>query len=191
MQMGAKQTPKSGKFKRGFKKWAEDSSIEYRVKLGLRPSDPLPCDSLAEHLGVSVMVPDNFIGFNVDLLNLLNTNDNWSALSYKINGTPYIVHNKLHVGARRESDVMHELAHLICRHQMGMMEHEDHKLALRKYDEAQEAEAEWLGGCLQLPRIALYFKKVQLGMDIPGIATLFNASEQMVRYRLGVTGLLR
>lgn len=52
-----------------------------------------------------------------------------------------------------------------------------------------EKEAEWLGGCLQLPRIALHYHYKVYGNSLKEIAEKFNASQDMVKFRLGVSGL--
>jgi Zn-dependent peptidase ImmA (M78 family) len=84
---------------------------------------------------------------------------------------------------------MHELAHVICGHKVS---EEIVKTGLtgflRNHDEQQENEAEWLGSCLQLPRTALIWalKEKMTNIDI---ADHFNASEEMVKYRINITGV--
>jgi Zn-dependent peptidase ImmA (M78 family) len=84
---------------------------------------------------------------------------------------------------------MHELAHIICEHKVS-----DEILNtgligfLRNHDVQQENEAEWLGSCLQLPRPALVWA-LKEKMNNGEIAEYFNASEEMVRYRINITGV--
>ena len=52
--------------------------------------------------------------------------------------------------SRIQSDIMHELAHVLLGHKMEEI-NPSLGFPLRKYDQSQEDEAEWLGGCLQLP----------------------------------------
>lgn len=55
---------------------------------------------------------------------------------------------------------MHELARLIVGHRPGRVDiTEDGALLLNKYDKQQEDEANWLAGCLLLPRPALLWMK--------------------------------
>ena len=58
------------------------------------------------------------------------------------------------------------------------------------YDSIQENEAKWLGGCLQLPRMALEwaFKKRMTEADI---RRHFCVSNNMVKYRINMTGIRR
>ena len=183
--------PSTSNYRRGFKAWAEKKAVEYRITLSLRPTDPLPAVKLAEHLNVQIFIPAQIPGLSKEHLTHLERGEDWSALTYKIDSNCFIIHNNSHHSVRQESNIMHELAHIICEHKMGQLEHQALGIPLREYDANQEAEAEWLGGCLQLPRVALYYKKAKNGLSIAEIAQLFNASEPMVKYRLGVTGLLK
>lgn len=99
------------------------------------------------------------------------------------------MHNPTHSDARQQSNIMHELAHIICDHKV-----DKDKLVnslsgfLRNYDEIQENEAEWLGACLQLPRQALlYSLKNNLSED--DIALKYCASVEMVRFRINTSGV--
>ena len=84
---------------------------------------------------------------------------------------------------------MHELAHLICEHKPARIEPPGRfPWALRTFDLVQEREAEWLGGCLQIPRDAILFL-VRRGYDNEAIAAQFAASEDMVRFRRNMTGV--
>ncbi|PSQ69141.1 MAG: hypothetical protein BRD29_02285 [Bacteroidetes bacterium QH_2_67_10] len=55
-------------------------------------------------------------------------------------------------------------------------------LRVSSYDRAQEDEAAWLGGCLQIPRTAM-LRAVSRGMDNETIARHYTASTQMVQFR--------
>jgi len=82
---------------------------------------------------------------------------------------------------------MHELAHIICGHNpSGIVLVGTSPLPLRVYDQAQEEEAAWLGGCLQLPRRAL-LSCVAGGMTTAEIAAQFGASERLVAWRRNQT----
>jgi Zn-dependent peptidase ImmA (M78 family) len=61
-------------------------------------------------------------------------------------------------------------------------------LALRTHDQAQEEEANWLAGCLLLPReVLLHIKKSCLG---DGVAChQYGVSEKMLSYRMNVSGV--
>lgn len=59
---------------------------------------------------------------------------------------------------------------------------------LRNLDVEQENEAEWLGSCLQLPRPALIYS-LKRSMTIEQIAEYYNCSNDMVQYRINITGV--
>lgn len=179
-------------FKRGFKTEAERIAAQCRSDLGLKDFQPLSAFSLAEHLNLKVIAPTDLLGLsNNSLAALLNSGgaSHWSAVTIGKDKPELIIYNSSHSPCRTESNIMHECAHVLLEHLMGKI---DTSLAipLRKYDAMQEMEAEWLGGCLQLPTPALKKFYVFGSHTAEQIAELFNASLQMVRYRLGVTGAL-
>lgn len=175
--------------RRGFKTWSENQALKFRHELSLRPDEPLPAARLAEHLGIVVIAPHAVPGATHDVLAQLLKRDpsGWSAFTVAVDGLAIVVHNAAHASPRQESDLMHELAHIICRHP-AMRIVTIAGLAIREYSEAQEEEAAWLGGCLHLPRAALW-SSLREGLDTPVIMTRFNASKAMVRYRRNVTGI--
>lgn len=175
--------------RRGFKTWSEEQATALRLTLGIRADAPLPADRLADHLDVRLITPAEIPGITPELLETLLTKDGsgWSATTVQVDGFAVVVCNVSHSIARRESDVMHELAHIICKHPaMRLMTVAG--MRVREYSEVQEEEAAWLGGCLHLPRIALW-NALRRGITVPAIMERFNASEQMVRYRRNVTGV--
>lgn len=86
---------------------------------------------------------------------------------------------------------MHELAHRILSHQAQEVDISSEGLMLLKsYDKRQEEEADWLSGCLLLPRDALIsIKRRSLGADEAAIA--FGVSQSMLKYRLAMAGVNR
>ena len=61
-------------------------------------------------------------------------------------------------------------------------------MALRTYNEEQEEEANWLGGCLLLPREALIAIRRKGGPD-EDVCTEYGVSQAMLRFRCNVTGV--
>jgi Zn-dependent peptidase ImmA (M78 family) len=60
--------------------------------------------------------------------------------------------------------------------------------ALRTHNEEQEEEANWLAGCLLLPREALMF--IRRGrMSDEGACSHYGVSLAMLRFRFNVTGV--
>ncbi len=185
--------PSVFKFKRGFKSQSEKKSIELRQNLSIKPSHPLPGKLLAEHLKTLIVLPESIPGLDRNALNCLlkSSGSEWSGAAVQAGSQSLIIINDSHSLARQESSIMHELAHLICGHEMGKFEMLSDGIFLRSYDENQEKEAEWLGGCLQLPRVALHFHYVRYKLSIEEISSKFNASEQMVQFRLNVCKVKR
>ncbi len=181
------------RFERGFKTWAENTAVSIRARLGAKQSDPLVPLRLAEHLGVRVWTPSNVPGLSEVSLNYLTSpeGDEWSALAVRVGRKDVVVLNSTHSPARQNSDLTHELAHLIRQHEPAqIMISEETGIGLRSFNELQEAEANWLAGCLLLPRPALSYSVARkIGRE--SICEHFGVSEELLRYRLNVTGVGR
>lgn len=181
-------------YRRGFKKWADEKVIEIRMQLGLYASSPLCAFKLCEFLKIPIIEPSNVQGLSDDYLNELigAGSTHWSAATIPIiDGKYIIVHNPTHSPARQQSNLMHELAHILCGHRIS----ENTKSTglsgfLRNLDITQEDEAEWLGSCLQLPRPALIYS-LKKKMTLEKIAEYYNCSIEMVNYRINITGVKR
>ena len=99
-----------------------------------------------------------------------------------------IVYNPYNDRGRTNSDIAHELAHLLLRHDVRELQ----QLAGHTFftcDPEQEEEANWLAGCLLLPR-ALLIREAHAGADPTAIAHKYNVSIPMARYRLNASGVL-
>ncbi len=83
---------------------------------------------------------------------------------------------------------MHELGHLLLKHQPVAWDEENAKW--EKRSPRQEKEATYLGGCLQILRRGLLWASQQ-GMSIAQVGAHFSASVEMVRFRINVTRLRR
>ncbi|MGH7468019.1 MAG: ImmA/IrrE family metallo-endopeptidase [Longimicrobiales bacterium] len=99
-----------------------------------------------------------------------------------------IIHNTSHAPTRRESDVMHEIAHVLCEHRSrGVVI--QFGIPCRTYDQDQEEEAGWLGACLQIPREGLV-KTLREGLTDEEVAIRYGSSVSLARYRRNVTGVV-
>ncbi len=181
---------------RGFKAKAERRAVDFRTQMSLQPWSPLCAFKLASHLNVTVWSAADVIGSDEELYRLAEGIDlsdcGWSALTMTNSLEQRIVlHNHKHGPARQQSNIMHELAHFLCGHE-AILSEEAIKVPfqLRKHDKKQEEEANCLGGTLQLPQPSLLWAKRQ-GMSNEVIASYFNASIEMVDYRLRITGVER
>ena len=63
-------------------------------------------------------------------------------------------------------------------------------MLLKNYDKLQEMEADWLAGCLLLPREALLHIK-RSALDDSAAAQIYGVSVQMLTYRLSTSGVNR
>ncbi len=178
---------------RGFKANAERTALEFRKKLEIEAHDPLCGFKLAEHLSIPVYSPEEFFSPGTDMNDLVGTklkDNGWSALTM-VTGTnkKIIIHNHLHAPTRQQSNLMHELAHVICDHKHP----ETHRnialpFFMRDYDKQHEEEAIYLGSALQITREGLIWA-LKKRMEIAEIAEHYNASTAMVTLRINSTGV--
>ena len=83
----------------------------------------------------------------------------------------------------------HEVSHLVLDHRLTRLQRLG-DVPFRSCDKEQEEEANWLAGCLLLPRFVL-LHDLRRGKKPSGIARDRGLSREMVDYRLRVTGVLR
>jgi Zn-dependent peptidase ImmA (M78 family) len=178
---------------RGFKSWTEQIALSVRREMGLSCSAPLPAVDLARHLDVLVWSPHDVPGLPPEVLDqLLNRDpDGWSAVSCYIGGEALIIYNPRHSTGRMNSDLAHELAHILLEHDPSkIVLSQDGSIAMRSFNDKQEEEANWLGWCLLLPRDALvHIVKSSMQMQIA--AAKYCVSEQLLEFRLRMTGVRR
>lgn len=179
--------------KRGFKAKAERISNNFREKLGLKTHAPLCAFDLASHLDIEVISPE-ILGLDFKELSILmgdsRKSSGWSALTMKnTDNKKLIIHNTRASAARQQSDIMHELAHIICKHEIIVPDGHILPDYMRYYDKSQEAEAEYLGSCLQLSRECLVWALTIGNMSKEEITSNYIASKQMVNFRINTTGI--
>jgi Zn-dependent peptidase ImmA (M78 family) len=178
-------------FRRGFKTWAEEIALRVRRKLKLADAAPLDPLQLADLLSVVVLTPDELRDMPEDCRRRLTNDhsDNWSAITVA-NGKHYlIVINSPHAATRRNSDLAHELAHVILGHEPSMMfASPGSGIALRTHNKEQEDEANWLAGCLLLPRDALLSIRRRRLAD-EEVCREYGVSPAMLRFRLNTSGV--
>lgn len=183
-------------FKRGFKSWCERYAAEKRKELGIKLTDPLDAKALAKNLGVLVWLPENVPSITNDQLRILLRNDgqtasDWSAVTVIVADKKLVILNSSHSEGRQSSDLMHELAHIILEHKsLEASVSSEGVLLLSEYDKELEEEADWLCGCLLLPREALVSIKIRR-IDLAQAAKDFRVSLKMLRYRMSMTGISR
>ncbi len=162
--------------RRGFKAEAERTAQRTRSGMGLRPAEPMDSLELAKHAGAEVRSADQLVTA-------------FSACTFTIGDRRVIVYSPLASPGRRQSDIAHEVAHILLSHAVQQVQQVG-GLCFFTCDPEEEQEANWLAGCLLLPRQLLY-QAARRGLDAADIAERYGVSEQMAAFRLRTTGVLR
>jgi Zn-dependent peptidase ImmA (M78 family) len=157
--------------------------------MGLRPDAGMPILDLAAHLRVRVYSADRLVARKeLEELDELQPGA-FSAATFQLpNGRTVIVFNPLSEDVRTNSDIAHELAHLLLNHDVRELQ----QLAGQTFftcDPEQEEEANWLAGCLLLPR-PLLVKEAYAGATPESLAGKYQVSLPMARWRLNASGVL-
>ena len=173
----------------GFKAKAERLAKQYREELKIHHCGALCAFKLSEHLSIPIHPATKFLTL-ANEIEWLSNNCEWSALTMpNFEGTKLILHNPFHSKARQQSDLMHELAHIICEHKHEEVYHETPlPFGMRNYNTEEEEEAKCLGSTLQLATPCLLWANKK-GLNTEAIAEHFNASMEMVTYRMNMTGI--
>lgn len=178
---------------RGFKAKAERLSESFRNELAISKFDPLDAFDLAKHLKIQVfsvfelkddLKPEDYAR--------LSDPGKFSAMWMpNSDNEKIIIHNNFHSKKRQQSNLMHELAHVILGHEIPAEQARlCFLLRLHYYNPVHEEEAKYLGGCLQITRPGLLWS-VKKGDSEAEISEYYVASTEMVSYRLRITGVLR
>jgi Zn-dependent peptidase ImmA (M78 family) len=181
-------------FERGFKTWCEKYAVNARQELGLVGAAPIDPRALAKQLGLRVWTPHDVPGLSEETLAVLLRNDGktpscWSAVTLVVENKAVVILNSSHSAARQSSDLAHELAHRILGHKAREVNvTEDGLMLLSEYDKSEEDEADWLSGCLLLPREALVSIR-RRGLNDINAATEYGVSLQMLGWRIARTGI--
>jgi Zn-dependent peptidase ImmA (M78 family) len=175
-------------FKRGFKAQSERLALEYRSKLSIQAWAPLCAFKLAGFLNIPIFNATDFLTTQAER-EMLADDCGWSALTMETAaGNRIIIHNEFHSSARQQSNIMHELAHVICEHKIPPSKYDfPIPIGMRTFDEVQEEEAAWLGSALQIAKPCLLWA-LKRKLSVSEIASHFNASDEMVSYRIRMSG---
>lgn len=173
-------------YRRGFKSEANATAREVRAELDLKNLDRLDPMRLAARLGVPVVaVSDLALDAPAAVHHFTHVDSGaFSAATIFAGHRRMIVHNDAHLVERQASNLAHELGHALLLH--------DPTPALddrgcRLWNQNIEDEAQWLAGALLLTEdAALWIARG--GAGVAEASAQFGISEQMVTYRLNVTG---
>lgn len=174
--------------RRGFKAEAERTAADYRSRIDCDDLDALDINEIARVLEVEIIPADELVERErLEELNEIQPGA-FSAGTFNVAGRRVVVFNPLNSEGRQRSDLAHELAHIILGHRVRTIESVG-ELKLLTGDAEQEEEADWLAGCLLLPR-SLLLRCARDGLSAEQIASDHCTSEQMARFRLNASGVL-
>jgi|SRR2546430_1422948 len=174
---------------RGFKTRAESLALAVRRELGITVEDPFDPWKLAARRGVQVIELQDLVlqGFSAAGLRHLSRNPRVSAAYDVVDGMPFVLLFGERAQTRRMSDLAHELSH----HELGHMPTEAfNSIGCRKWNAPQEAEANWLAGCLLVPAEGA-LAVLKRGLTLGDAAATFNVSRQMFVWRANMTGAMK
>lgn len=175
--------------RRGFKAEAERLSETLRADLKLAASDALPLDRLAALLQAELRSASDLIDLSrLAVIDELQPGA-FSACTFEIGSRRVIVWNPLSSPGRRTSDIAHELSHLLLKHSVKDVQTIG-ALTFFGCDPDEEQEANWLAGCLLLPR-SLLVTQLRAGATADELAERYDVSRQMANYRIRATGVIR
>ncbi len=175
--------------RRGFKAEAESLATQVRDEIGIGPYKPLNIDALAHHVGAQLRTADELTSLaKLQELEELQPGA-FSACTFDVGTRKIIVVSPLASNERQRSDASHEASHLLLKHNVKDIEHLG-ALSFFTCDPDEEQEANWLAGCLLLPR-DLLTRSLKHGLDAASIAEANAVSLQMASFRLRATGAER
>jgi len=180
----------AGELRRGFKAEAENIAQLVRAELGLGALDALDCFALAGRWGIPVVSVEELRENGAagrSVRRLLSDDAGFSATTVVFGTKRLIVYNPRQPPGRSASSLSHELSHLILEHEaapaIGLG-------GCRHWDGAQEAEADWLGATMLVPRESALEWMLQSG-NLDDGARNFAVSVELFRWRVNHTGVAR
>lgn len=166
-------------------------ALEYRQDMGLQPHSPLNPFAFAKHMGVHILRVEQLPDLGADIRHQLTTTHSncWSALTLTLGKTILVILNSAHPPKRTASNITHEISHVVLNHKPAHIEVMDNDLLiLKNYDKNQENEADWLSGCLLLPRPALLAIRTDR-LTTEAASNKYGVSTEMLRFRFNVSGV--
>lgn len=163
--------------------------MSVRAEVGLKPVEPLDPRALAEWLEVPVrpiscLQGDGIVAFVEHFQGAGQSM--FSAVTIFPDYPRHrrvILYNDANTPARQNSDIAHELSH-------GLLLHDPRHAIVngcRDYNRDEEEQANWLAGCLLIPREAAV-KLAWSRAPKAQLAAEFGVSEKMFDWRLDMTG---
>lgn len=175
--------------RRGFKAEAERTSTQVRKDMGVGDLANVDASQFAAHLGIEVRSASDLI--DVSKLEAIDSAQPgaFSACTFEIGDRRIIVWNPLSLPGRVQSDIAHEVSHILLKHSVKEIQQVG-EFSFFACDPEEEQEATWLAGCLLLPR-AMLVVDARRNLPAESIANAHGVSLQMANFRLRTTGVLR
>jgi hypothetical protein len=177
------------------KRW-EPHGQALRRLLNLTPPELLDPFGLAEKVGlklVDVCELCEQLGPKITELVLIKDKDGWSGGVFARplpDGKRVCILNSTHGPRRTKITLMEEIAHVHLKHTpTGLMRSAD-GFRMRGYDKTQEEDAYGVGAAALLPW-ASFFQAINRGATVKELAEQHDLSEQLIRYRIQITGAHR
>lgn len=170
----------------GFKKEANEIAKEVRRELGLSVYEPLDPWELTTLLEIPVLTLSEFETNSEQSVHHFTNVEAaaFSAVTVFYGNKRVIIHNDSHSRPRQVSNLAHEAAHGLLHHQPSPALDVN---GCREWDEEIEKEAEYLAGALLVTEDAA-LQIARKRVPVRAAAQQLGVSQQMVTYRLNVTG---
>ena len=177
--------------RRGFKTLAETLAVEVRHELGLTVYDRLDPRDLAEHLGIPVVALPELAQWGASSASIRHflgvARGEFSAMTVYRGTRRLVVENPSHSSRRRMNSLAHELSHVILEHEPGPAIGTG---GCRSWSKRDEAESDWLGGVLLVPRPAA-LRIAREEEPTWTAAQRYGVSPVLMQWRMNHTGALR
>ena len=168
----------------GFKAAADRIAVGLRHQMGLSDSAPIDVEVLAARLRIAVVPLSSFATRLPQQVEQLVERDvgAFSASLLDVGGTKAILVNDGHSPHRRNSNVAHEIAHMLLVHPPQPFDH----LNGRTFNQGVEAEANCLAGHILVPNAAALH--IVLSGGEASACDRYGVSRRMLEWRLGASG---
>lgn len=173
--------------RRGFKAHAEREAARVRKDLGLASHDRLDPRALARQMNIAIVDAAELVKLEeLEELERLQAFA-FSAATFEIEDRKIIVVSPLRDVGRQNSDIAHELAHVMLKHDLSEIRELD-GMPFRTCKPDEEEEATAFGGTLLLPRPLLLSAALRKA-TIEQIAGQYDVTVEMARFRYNTTGV--
>lgn len=179
--------------RRGFKTQAENLALEHRTTFRVAPRDRIDPRAFLQSIGLVVWSPADIPGIEPAHLRQLTVTDpdSWSGVTVREGNLTAIIVNSAHPATRQANTLMHEWAHIELRHRPSRADRSvGGFLLLSDYPAEIEEEADWLAGCILVPRQGLLFHCGR-GLSPDQVAAHYGVSPQLANWRIRMTGVKR